>query len=75
MAPVRSREYKHNRAICALDVIIHTDHIKSYLAKYDPQALAQAKEAYYAFDDAELDAAAEYMAERILPPTEGFSNG
>jgi TnpA family transposase len=41
------------KAIRALGVIIKTPHIATYLAQYDPKALAQAKEAFYSFSDGE----------------------
>ena len=45
------------KAIRALGVIIKTPHIATYLAQYDPMALAQAKEAFYGFADEEIAAA------------------
>ena len=45
------------KAIRALGVIIKTPHIATYLAQYDPKALAQAKEAFYSFSDGEITAA------------------
>jgi hypothetical protein len=38
---------KTKKAIKALGVVIHTDHIKAYLAAYDPQAYRQVHAAFY----------------------------
>lgn len=55
-------------AIKALGVVVKAPHIATYLAKYDPQAYMQVREAFYGFSEIELAAAVSPSFARDVDP-------